>query len=402
MTINKIYIGGWLQRTTLHLTELYDFLKYGKSHLDFPAQELEKARTPLGIMDVTRESGPLEYILVKTGVGIEFRMYEDGLIVLEKEFGSLPSYDDRSALSIRGLREDFDAIKDYYDNKLAKSFSLIYSKGAPIPKELANIKTILPYIVTASDASEEEARKLFADFNEEIHAIVASKNTQVYRGAEIIFINNLRDEKLARSVIESQIFFREFKSQLHRYLNIHRIVWEKIDTVKDRQEVKGTEIDIVRNELADYQKTIQLIGARIDQMDAYLQTRQKITNLQVVDEYLQPLFQFKFETLADTHKYIKYMWVMTQSYLDSVIQTFVELQQKSTKNTISSLQLITAIGVVAAILGYLGKDTLPKFTPVGLFYFALLLAMTWLLNGAVAKFFKNKKYQIKSRELKKI
>ena len=388
MTINKIYIGGWLQRTTLHLTELYDFLKYGKSHLDFPAQELEKARSPLGIADVTRESGPLEYILVKTSAGIEFRMYEDGLIVLEKEFNS--------------LREDFDAIKDYYDNKLAKSFSLIYSKGAPIPKELANIKTILPYIVTADDASEEEARKLFADFDEEIHAVVASKNTQVYRGAGIIFINNLRDEKLARSVIESQIFFREFKSQLHRYLNIHRIVWEKIDAVKDRQTVKGTEIDATRNELADYQKTIQLIGARIDQMDTYLQTRQKITNLQVIDEYLQPLFQFKFETLADTHKYIKYMWVMTQSYLDSVIQTFVELQQKSTKNTISSLQLITTIGVVAAILGYLGKDTLPKFTSVGMFYFVLLLAMTWLLNGAVARFFKNKKYQIKNRELKKI
>lgn len=372
----------------MHLTELYDFLKYGKSHLDFPAQELEKARGPLEIIDVTRESGPLEYILVKTGAGIGFRMYEDGLIVLEKEFNS--------------LREDFDAIKDYYDNKLAKSFSLIYSKGAPIPKELANIKTILPYIVTADDASEEEARKLFADFDEEIHAVVASKNTRVYRGAGIIFINNLRDEKLARSVIESQIFFREFKSQLHRYLNIHRIVWEKIDAVKDRQTVKGTEIDAVRNELADYQKTIQLIGARIDQMDAYLQTRQKITNLQVMDEYLQPLFQFKFETLADTHKYIKYMWVMTQSYLDSVIQTFVELQQKSTKSTISSLQLITTIGVVAAILGYLGKDTLPKFTSVGMFYFVLLLAMTWLLNGAVARFFKNKKYQIKSRELKKI
>lgn len=388
MTINKIYIGGWLQRTTLHLTELYDFLKYGKSHLDFPAQELEKARGPLEIIDVTRESGPLEYILVKTGAGIEFRMYEDGLIVLEKEFNS--------------LQEDFDAIKDYYDNKLAKGFSLIYSKGAPIPKELANIKTILPYIVTADDASEEEARKLFADFDEEIHAVVASKNTRVYRGAGIIFINNLRDEKLTRSVIESQIFFREFKSQLHRYLNIHRIVWEKIDAVKDRQTVKGTEIDAVRNELADYQKTIQLIGARIDQMDAYLQTRQKITNLQVMDEYLQPLFQFKFETLADTHKYIKYMWVMTQSYLDSVIQTFVELQQKSTKSTISSLQLITTIGVVAAILGYLGKDTLPKFTSVGMFYFVLLLAMTWILNGAVARFFKNKKYQIKSRELKKI
>lgn len=33
MKIEKIYIGGWFQRTMLQLTEIYDFLREGKSKL---------------------------------------------------------------------------------------------------------------------------------------------------------------------------------------------------------------------------------------------------------------------------------------------------------------------------------------------------------------------------------
>src|SRR3989338_5988726 len=124
MTIKKIYIGGGFQRTTLHLTEMWAFLKYGTSRLDFPSAELQKARALLAITNVTRESGPLEYLAVETSVGINYRIYEDGLIVLEKDFVSLKS--------------DFKEIREYYESKLSKSLSLIFSKGAPVPKELAN------------------------------------------------------------------------------------------------------------------------------------------------------------------------------------------------------------------------------------------------------------------------
>ncbi|MDP2926700.1 MAG: hypothetical protein Q8N65_00990 [bacterium] len=387
MTIQKIYIGGWFQRTTLHLTETWDFLKHGKSNLDFPKEKLDEARSVLSLAEVSRESGPLEYILVKTDKEISYRIYEDGLIILEKEFKS--------------LKNDFEAIRNYYDNKLSKALSLIFSKGAPVPKELASIKTILPYIMTVSDTTKEEAEKIFRDSSEDIYSVLATKNIEVYRSPGIILINNLRDENLTREIIESQIFFREFKSQLHRYLAIHRILWEKIKTIKERGEIKGTDIDSLRNELSVYQKTINLIGARIDQMPAYVKTRQKITDVAKIDDYLQPLFQFKFETLLDTHEYIKHLWGMTKNYLTSAIEIFSELQAKSTKNTISSLQLITTIGVVAAILGYLGRDTLPKFTSAGLIYFFLLMVMTWFINSVVSKFYKNKKYSIKSEDIEK-
>ena len=136
-------------------------------------------------------------------------------------------------------------------------------------------------------------------------------------------------------------------------------------------------------------------------MPAYVKTRQKITDVKKIDDYLQPLFQLKFETLLDTHEYIKHLWEMTKNYLTSAIEIFSELQAKSTKNTISSLQLITTIGVVAGILGYLGKDTLPKFTSIGLIYFSLLMVMTWAINGIVSKLFKNKKYEIERQDIEK-
>ena len=52
-------------------------------------EKLDEARNILAISGVSRESGPLEYILVKTGLDINYRIYEDGLIILEKEFESL-------------------------------------------------------------------------------------------------------------------------------------------------------------------------------------------------------------------------------------------------------------------------------------------------------------------------
>ena len=64
----------------------------------------------------------------------------------------------------------------------------------------------------------------------------------------------------------------------------------KIRTIKERGEIKGSEVDALRNELSVYQKTINLIGARIDQMPAYVKTRQKITDVEKIDDYLQPLF----------------------------------------------------------------------------------------------------------------
>jgi hypothetical protein len=297
-------------------------------------------------------------------------------------------------MDIADLKKDIAAIKSYYDQRLSKALSFLFSKGAPVPKELANIQTILPYILTVEGATKGDIEKLYRSFKEEIYSSLRTDAVEVYRGAGLIVINNLRDQDLAREIIESQIFFREFKTQLHRYLTIHRVIWEKIAKIKEQGTIAGSEVDAYRGELSDIQKTVELIGARINQMGVYIRTRQKVTDAEHVDAYLGPLFQFKFETLQDTQEYIKYLWDMTSDYLSSALEVFTDIQAKSTKNSIASLQVITTIGVVASILGYLGRDAWPKFTGVGFVYFVLLLLMTGLLNWIISRAYKNKRYRI--------
>ena len=56
----KIYYGGWYQRTTLHLSEIYDFLKRGHSNLDLDKRKLELLRNGLGLVSVSRENDNFE------------------------------------------------------------------------------------------------------------------------------------------------------------------------------------------------------------------------------------------------------------------------------------------------------------------------------------------------------
>lgn len=51
MKIEKIYIGGWFQRTTLHLSEMADFLGSGESQLELDKEKLKNFRDQLQIGD---------------------------------------------------------------------------------------------------------------------------------------------------------------------------------------------------------------------------------------------------------------------------------------------------------------------------------------------------------------
>ncbi len=57
MQIQKIYIGGWFQRTTLHLTEIFDFLNEGRSGLGFPQKSFDEARAELALSIADRPVG---------------------------------------------------------------------------------------------------------------------------------------------------------------------------------------------------------------------------------------------------------------------------------------------------------------------------------------------------------
>lgn len=117
--------------------------------------------------------------------------------------------------------------------KLSPAFSYIFSLGAPVPKELANIKTIYPYFVSAKKVTKKSAQTIFDEFKQEQYFTVKQKQFEIYRGDKLYIINqkSVTDDSVQR-FIEEQIFLREFRGQMHRYLNLHRIIWEKIADVK--------------------------------------------------------------------------------------------------------------------------------------------------------------------------
>src|SRR3989338_4222924 len=78
-----VTFGGWYQRTTLHLSEIYEFLTNGSSRLDLSREKLLTLYKKLNLKSVTRELKDLEYVKAITTDGIEIRYYEDGLYIFE-------------------------------------------------------------------------------------------------------------------------------------------------------------------------------------------------------------------------------------------------------------------------------------------------------------------------------
>lgn len=379
--------GGWYQRTTLHLSEIYELFALGRSRLTgLSPEHITELHRQLALTDVSRPATNLEYIFAKSG-DIEIKYYEDGLYTL--------------AVSSSDIKTAQSQLEDYFQTKLNPAVSYIFSLGAPTPKVLANIKTVHPTVVLPINPpvnfSVDEKRY------GQVYSHVSSENITVFKTPNYIFILARPDQTdLAKDLVNMQIFFREFKDQLEKYLDIHRTVWEEISQIKEEKSLKGKDISLVRSRLDSYQKTINLIKNRINQMGTYLHTRSSLSKALKLETSLSTLFQYKFEVLEDTLNYIKEIWAMTQDYLGSAIQIMVEVESQATNNSIKSLQILTSVGVVSGLLGYMTRNELPRITPAGLEFFGLLVIFTLLVNYLLMLVYKNLSYKLKFKESARI
>lgn len=381
-SIFTVTFGGWYQRTTLHLSEIYDLLARGKSSLKLSPPKLEAFHQSFGFTSVTRETGDFEYVKAITSSGIEIRYYEDGLYVLSQETSDIKSTESK--------------LKSYFDNILHPAISYIFSLGAPTPKVLAAINSPHATVVSAYTKTPD---KLFSEYPfGEAYSTITSSDYHVFKTPNYIVVLATSSKPHLREMIEMQIFFREFKDQLHRYLDLHRQIWEEISDIKEKGSIRGSEVDSVRQRLDSYEKTINLIKSRIGQMSSYVDTRASISEKLNLNRDLVSLFQYKYETLKDTHSYIQEIWTMTQDYINTAIQVVNEVQSRSSNNSIDSLRLITTIGVLSGILGYLSEESFPQMTLVGLWYFIVLALGTWFVNQAVALIFQRLKYPLSFTE----
>lgn len=393
MKIENIYIGGWFQRTTLQLSEIYDFLKYAESELDLDKKKLVKLRDNLNIsrdFGVSYHVEGLECLKFSTNDNINIKIFEDGLIVINK----------KDIESITMFKE-IDSLAEYYEKKLSPAISYIFSLGAPVPKELANIEKVYPYFIVLKDGSREEIDNLIAKTENEKYFEFNNDSYEVYRGDKYYFINNKTKTNFeVERYVEEQIFIREFKAQLHRYLNIHRIIWEKIADVKENATISGKDIITYNTKIEGYSKTINLIDARINQMSTYLKTREKIAK---GDESLKEalnLIGYRYETLGNTLSYMQQLWKMTQNYVNSATSLFKKLQSDVTNKSLSNLTIVTSVSAGVSIISLLTKEQ-PQFTSFGVLYFLILALIVVITNHVLKYISKNRTYEINDIEYDK-
>ncbi len=387
MKISNVYIGGWFQRTMLQLSEIYDFLRQGTSQLNLDSKKLLELRKNLGIGKIDYSVDGEEYIEYTTAEQINVKIFEDGLIILNNK-----------NVSDETLFADIDKVTDYYENRLSTAFNYLFSLGAPVPKELAQIENIYPYFIVCDNANKEQINDLLTRTEKQKYFEFSNPKYDVIRGDKYYFINNKKNSFTnIERYIEEQVFIREFKGQMHRYLNIHRIIWEKIDAVKENVNVRGSEIVKFTSKLEGYAKTINLIDGRINQMGTYIATREKIAKSdKELSEFLA-ISGYRYETLRDTLDYIKYLWDMTQNYVKSAQNLFESLKSDVTSKSVDSLTIVTSMSAGASIIGLL-TETAPEFTIFGVIYFFILALIGWISTKVLGTISNKRKYEVSDIE----
>lgn len=390
MKISNIYIGGWFQRTMLQLSEIYDFLRDSKSELKLSDKKLNEYRKNLVIGNIEYGVSGEEYITFTTGVGINIKIFEDGLIILNNKYATEDT-----------LFSDIDKVQDYYENRLSPALNYLFSLGAPVPKELAGIQNVYPYFIVCDKATQEQIQDLLVKTEKQKYFEFRNDKYNVIRGDKYYFINNKTksDDEIER-YIEEQIFIREFKGQLHRYLNIHRIIWEKIDEVKANAKVRGSDIVKFTTKLEGYAKTINLIDGRIKQMGTYLPTREKIAKADSeLSEFLE-ISGYRYETLKDTLQYIQYLWGMTKNYVSAAQKQFEGIKADVTSRSVNSLTIVTSMSAGAALLDLFTNST-PTFTLFGFVYFFILAFIGWGSQKLLTYISSRQKYDVTDIEYEK-
>lgn len=374
----------------LQLREVYDFVRNGTSRLDLSKEKLKKLHDALEIKQIDYGCEGMEYIILTTISGVNIKIFEDGLIVLND-----------SKITEETMPQDINNLTNYYETKLSPALSYLFSLGAPIPKELANIETVYPYFIVLNNESKDNIKKLLDETDKQKYFEYNNDSYDVVRGDKYYFINN-KHKKIdeVERYIEEQIFIREFKGQLHKYLNLHRIIWERIADVKENAKITGKKIVEFTNKLDGYAKTINLIDARINQMSTYLKTREKLAKN---DEALTTALDqigYRYETLGNTLSYMQQIWKMTKNYVDSAQSLFDGLQEEVTQKSLDSLTIVTSMGVGASLIG-LFTESAPTFTAFGVLYFFILAIVGYSVNKIMKKVAEKRKYEVSDIEYDK-
>lgn len=389
MKIKSIYIGGWFQRTMLQLSEIYDFLRDGTSQLGFDQNKLTDLHDKLRIDSIEYGVANEEFVAFSTEDQIRVKLFEDGLIVISSD-----------KVSEDTMLNDVEHLHTYYNECLSPTINYLFSTGAPVFKELSRVENIYPYFIVCDNASQKELSDLLAQTERQKYFEFDGKNYDVLRGDKYYFINDKKAplETIER-YIEEQIFIREFKGQLHRYLNLHRSIWSKIDAIKKQALTSEVEILEDTTKLERYEKTTLLIKGRLEQMATYVKIREAGARDDAeIIEFLA-ISGYRYSALFGTLEYMQSLWRTTRDYAKTAQRLLARASQERIIHGLRDIAILLGVLVATSILGLL-FGTVLNFT-VDTFIYAAILIIVAVLGVYIYKNYTFRKQYLMSLEEEK-
>ncbi len=383
LKVKSIYIGGWFQRTILQLSEIYDFLRDGTSQGGLDKGKLLSLRDNLRIDTIEYGVANEDFVGFTTEEHIRVKLFEDGLMIVSSDQVSEPT-----------MFADIERVRGYYEERLSPALNYLFSMGAPVFKELASVESIYPYFIVCDNATSKDISDLLAKTERQKYFEFDGKNYNVLRGDKYYFINNKKAtiENIER-YIEEQVFIREFKGQLHRYLNLHRAIWGKIDAIKKQTRTSEDEALAAVTELDRYEKTALLIEGRLEQMAPYVSIREGgMKDDQELTEFLA-ISGYRYSALDGTLEYMKSLWNTTRRYAESAQRLLLRVEQERLISTCRAILTAVIILVIIGVLGLVFGSGL-RFSIDSVIYGALLVVAGVLVAKLVQLNHSGKQYNI--------
>jgi len=336
--IERVYLGTWFPRTSLHLDELYRFLKSGEGIIGLNSQQVRQAHRVLSATNVEyHEEADFNFLEFSVNT-ITITITEDGLIMMGAPFTE--------------LGQTTAAISNVYQDRLGPALSYIYSRGAPLPKDLGDVKKLYPLIVVLSKAEPSTITDLFLSVNDAPFASVASSDMAIAFG-KTMTVCNLRSnipQADIEELLRHLILFREFDSQLAEYMNRNRLIWEKISVIRESRTLKYRNFPDIRQQILSYSKTLSFIKARIAQMEDIAEERMLLIEPEM-KKRLHALSMDRFGHIEANQRYISHLNEMTSEYVDGTLHLFEALYQENTQRELGTLKFITLVGVLTSFFG---------------------------------------------------
>lgn len=341
MNIEQAYVGAWFPRTSLHLRELYRFLKDGEGVRGLDVRTVRSHWRSLSARNVSfHEEQELDFVRAACG-DIELSLSEDGVMLLK--------------CGLADAKKAIRKLETFYTQKFGPAVSYLFSRGAPLPKVLTSIEDVYPIPLVVKHLSRPEVLQLLATFNDTLVSTVSSADVELYSGTTVVVLNIFQgslfaSEELIEEFVECIVFFREFESQLRSYLELHRSMWDEIANVRESRALRYKDFPTVRERILGFLTSISFVKARLAQMMDIIIAREFAISAELKAQ-LPRLGLNRFVALQAQQKYVEDLWKMTHEYADGTLGLLNSLFQENTQRELNALKLVTLVAAITSFFG---------------------------------------------------